>query len=806
MNTDTPIKLHAIGNAHIDPVWLWRWTEGLETIRATFRSALDILREHPDFVFTCSSSAFYELLEAVEPGMIEEIRQYVHEGRWELVGGWWVEPDTNLPSGESLVRQGLYGQRYLKETFGRVASVGYNPDTFGHPGTLPQILRSLRLTRYVFMRPGTHEKELPGHLFRWRGSDGSEVLTARIARSYATWGSDLREHVDQCEREAPRYVGDYLVFYGVGNHGGGPTRENLASIEALRLEGRAIEFSSLDRFFAAIECDERSVNLPVVQDELQHHARGCYSAHSGVKRHNRRAEALLMCAEGIGAIAASLVGYRYPHEDLTRAWKALLFTQFHDILAGTSLPEAYVDARDAHGFAAHIASNALHTGLQAMTAAIDTRGTGSALVLFNPLPWPVCMPIEIERGPAALVGDDGMPIAAQSIQPTTTSRQSRTCIVCSLPACGYRVLRHSDESIGSPSARPLNVDERHLSNEWWRLTLGDTGLPLSLTDRDSGIDYLREAGMSLVVLDDPSDTWSHGIRAYTAERGRFTMAGAPVVEENGTVRAAIRSELVYGASRALHRIRLYRDLPLIEGSIEICWNEPLSALKLSIPTPFRYGSLTSEIPYGHMIRAQDGEEHPYSGWLDISQPPDVQDRRGLTILSETSYGYDAQRGEIRLTLLRSPVYAHHDPAVLESDLQYRYMDQGWSVYRYRLIPHMGDWREARAPLRALEHAVPMLWVNEYAHAGMLPVSGSFSASDPWHVVMSAIKRSEEGNDLVVRCVETAGLACTATFELRAPAVSWSAEFAPNQIRTFRILAGAAPSVIETDCLEIRLED
>ncbi|MCL5997170.1 MAG: alpha-mannosidase [Chloroflexi bacterium] len=312
--TSNPPTLHAIGNAHIDPVWLWRWPEGIETIRATFRSALDRMKEYPDFVFTGSSAAFYAWLKLVDPGLFGEVRERVREGRWEIVGGWWIQPDANIPCGESFARQALYGQRFFLREFGVLATAGYNPDTFGHVGTLPQILRKAGLTRYVFMRPMAHEKQLPGNVFRWRAPDGSEVLAARIARGYGTWGDELSEHVQASRAARPDYLSHYIVFYGVGNHGGGPTKRNIDSLRLMSQQHAAdsaasrIALSSLEAFFAAVEAEMAAgADVPVVADDLQHHARGCYTAESEVKRQNRRVEHLLMNAERFASAAWSRI-------------------------------------------------------------------------------------------------------------------------------------------------------------------------------------------------------------------------------------------------------------------------------------------------------------------------------------------------------------------------------------------------------------------------------------------------------------------------------------------------------------------
>ena len=197
-------KLYMIGNAHIDPVWLWQWQDGFHETKATFRSALDRMNEYADFVFVSSSAAIYEWVEQSDPEMFAEIKQRVAEGRWKIVGGWWIEPDCNIPCGESFVRQGLYGQRYFKEKFGVTANVGYNVDSFGHNGMLPQILKKSGMPYYVFMRPSPHEKGLPGRLFWWESDDGSRVLTFRIALEYGTWGKELTRHIQQYRRRAQR--------------------------------------------------------------------------------------------------------------------------------------------------------------------------------------------------------------------------------------------------------------------------------------------------------------------------------------------------------------------------------------------------------------------------------------------------------------------------------------------------------------------------------------------------------------------------------------------------------------------------
>ena len=348
--------LYMIGNAHLDLVWLWQWQEGYQEVKATFRSVLDRMKEYDDFFFTSSFTATYEWVEENEPAMFEEIKERIQEGRWALVGGWWVQPDCNVPGGESFVRQGLYAQRYFKEKFGVTATTGYNVDSFGHNGMLPQILKKSGMENYVFMRPGRHEKGIESETFVWRAKDGSEVTAFRIPFEYCTWPKEIREHVLRCAGEIKEKDGMIMCFYGVGNHGGGPTKQNIDSLHAMNKEEGfpTLTLSTPDQYFKAVK--ESRKNLPVVTGDLLHHSSGCYSVHSEIKRLNRRAENRLIMAEKMSVAAKCWSNGKYPHEEFTRGWKNVLFNQFHDIMAGTSLEPAYEDARESYGEALHIAA------------------------------------------------------------------------------------------------------------------------------------------------------------------------------------------------------------------------------------------------------------------------------------------------------------------------------------------------------------------------------------------------------------------------------------------------------------------
>ncbi|MGV3712498.1 glycoside hydrolase family 38 N-terminal domain-containing protein, partial [Pseudolysinimonas sp.] len=222
--------LHMIGNSHLDPVWLWPWQEGYQEARATFRSVLERMDEYPDFVFTCDQIVLLSWVEEQDPELFERIRERVAEGRWVNVGGWWVEPDNNMPMGESFARQGLYGQRYLMSRFGTLADVGMNVDPFGHNANIPMILRGQRMDSYMFLRPGKHESDLDDTLFHWQSPDGSRVLAYRIPFEYCSPPGDVAWQTEKSIAQLDGSLGEGMVFYGVGNHGGGPTKANIESI------------------------------------------------------------------------------------------------------------------------------------------------------------------------------------------------------------------------------------------------------------------------------------------------------------------------------------------------------------------------------------------------------------------------------------------------------------------------------------------------------------------------------------------------------------------------------------------------
>jgi len=789
----TGFRFHMIGHAHIDPVWLWRWTEGVSLVHSTFRSALDRMNETDDFCFTASSAQFYEWVAENDPAMIAEIRKRVDEGRWNIVGGWWVEPDVNMPSGESLVRQGLYGQLTLQRLLGQRAKVATNPDSFGHTGTLPQIIKLQGMENYIFMRPGPHEKSLPADLFWWEGADGTRVLTYRIQLSYNDRGPvrDRIENILETCRDQP--LKNFMAYYGAGDHGGGATRENIRSIDALKVEKDAPEvfYSTPDNYFAEVRA-YKDLKLPVVKDDLQHHAVGCYTAESAIKKGNRQSEAALVTAEKIAAIGSSVWGGSYPMEELTTAWKKVLFLQFHDSLAGTSLYEHSRDAREGYGLALDMAHEVTYMTVQKLEWQVPAEDPASQyLLVFNPHAWEVRGNIEYDfnwgNAPeSSLVEDEqGNPLLHQWAPGSTeTGSRKKLVVAATLPPLGYRQLRLSDGNTHTDEHR-VKATLNKLENEYLLVNFSTEGT-IGIIDRENGKKLFAggETGCRAVVLDDPSDTWSHDVKMYADEIGAFGNASIKVLE-NGPLRATIRSISTYGASTLMIDWMLYAGARNLEARLTLDWHEHLKMLKFSFPVDVTSPSATYETPYGFIERATNGNEDPGQRWINLSGVRDGS-HYGLTIMNDAKYGYNVVDNDLRISVVRSAVFAHHRPKVLDMTAEYLWMDQGIQTFRMLLIPHAVSWKENSIARIAEEFMSPSVLIYQGIHGGSMPKADSFLAVDSPSVVVSAIKKAEVGEDLIIRCVEASGIQTDATLDLRFAGRKWTGRFRPFEIKSLRM--------------------
>ena len=800
-------KIHMIGQAHIDPVWLWNWSEGISVVHSTFQSALDRMKETPDFKFTASSAQFYHWVAENDPAMLKEIRKRVEEGRWCSVGGWWVEPDMNIPSGEAMVRQGLYGQQTLLRLLGRRAKVAYNPDSFGHTGNLPQIIKSQGMENYIFMRPGIREKTLPSDLFWWSGTDGTEVLTYRIQFGYNDSGS-VRTRVENLVAQyGNQPMKSFMAYYGAGDHGGGATKINISSINELKVEKDApkVIYSTPETYFKEAR-EDKSLKLPVIHDDLQHHAVGCYTAESAIKKGNRLSESALVTAEKVASIGSAAWGAHYPKEEFTTAWHKVLFLQFHDSLAGSSLFDHSQDAREGHGHAQDVAHQATFMAVQKLEWQVSTEDPDSQyLLVFNPHAWEVKDNVEYDYNwgtmhKSSRVDDEKGNALPHQWAPGSSEAGSRKKLVVSMtvPPMGYRQIRLWDSENPAPKS-VVKVTENSLENDLIKVSFSYNGT-IGIFDKATGKELFAggNTGCRAVVIDDPSDTWSHDIKTYNKEIGAFGNATIKILEE-GPLRGKIRTITTYGISTLTIDWTLYADSKNPEAAVTLDWHEHLKMIKFSFPVDVDSPVATYETSYGTIIRATNGDEDPGQRWIDVTGKRE-SGNYGLAVFNDAKYGYSIIGSDLRISVARAAVYAHHNPKVLDMKAEHLWQDQGIQTFRLKLVPHAGNWQHSNLVRVAEEFMAPAVPIYQGIHRGTMPKSGSFLSVDAQNIIVSAVKQAESGDDLILRCVETNGSAVTANLDLAFAKKKWSGSFRPYEIKTLRVNAKSG-SIKEVNLLE-----
>lgn len=637
-------QIYLVGNAHLDPVWQWRWQEGSAEAKATIRSALDRMKEFPEFRFVCSSASVYQWVQEFAPEMFEELKQRVAEGRFIVVGGWHVQPDCNLPSGEAFARQSLYAQRYFKETLGVTAKIGYDVDSFGHNAMLPQILKKSGMDSYIFMRPAPHEKKLDSDVFNWVSPDGSSVLTYRILDPYCFNFEDLaklEERMDYLNENSASDLDELPFFYGVGNHGGGPTIRNLEVLREYKEKHSDItmRYSDLSDFFDAVRAS--GMKIPELRDDLQHHASGCYSTVSHVKNGIRRGETGLIAAESFSMLAKTLCGRSVPSEKLAEAWKNLCFLHFHDSMDGCCIKETHDDAVYQYGAALNTAAVVENNALQTISWAIDTgdQSKGLPVVVFNPHGFTAETSVQVNMEASGVTDSDGNAAPSQLVHSSCNEcfRRHDTLFKASIPALGYRVYYLLDAKRGWSTENPtLSQDgavraipyegERNANNHCTTVLENETlhiefdlhnGYIVSLTDRETGAGLLSGPAAVPVVIDEYyHDTWSHGKNFFTDEIAKFADAEVTVLE-SGPVRATVKVVSRYNDSTLTQYFSLESGCKRLKVRAIADWHEKHKMLKLAWPMAVNDPKAYYEIPFGVMERPADGEEEPGLTWTAV---------------------------------------------------------------------------------------------------------------------------------------------------------------------------------------------
>ncbi|MDD4774347.1 MAG: glycoside hydrolase family 38 C-terminal domain-containing protein, partial [Eubacteriales bacterium] len=683
-------KIYMIGNAHLDPVWMWQWQEGCAEVKATFRSALDRMNEFPDFKFTCAAAVTYAWIEDICPEMFDEIKQRISEGRWIIAGGWWVQPDCNLPSGESFVRQALYSQRFFNDKFGVTAKVGYNVDSFGHNQSIPQFLKKSGMDYYIFMRPGEHEKHLESNVFVWQSPDGTSVPAFRIPFTYCCNFSskeELKQHISNVCDASDKYIDAAMCFYGVGNHGGGPTKKNLEYIEELKkdesVNGVDILYGDPYDYFERHIKDNTALN--VINDDLQHHASGCYSAVSQIKTANRFSENRLISAEKYSVMALMLADKDYPGDKLKTGWENTLFNQFHDALGGCSIFPVYTDAVEFEGEALSIAAKNENSALQRLSWLIDTSDSEYVpVVVFNPLTWGVKAQIRVNKYLTNITDEEGLTVPCQNIRSETQSCYGRedTLFTADLPPLGWRLYKgyiKKESELSEKNRNTVHTDGKKIENSFLSVKFEQhTGYIESIYDKKTQRELLSGMGAVPVVIDEYyHDTWSHAKNYFDQNIAQFSDAEITVIE-NGPVRATVKIVNRYNLSVLTQYFSLSENSNKLEIKSEIDWHEKHKMLKLSYPINTINPRAFYEIPYAHIERPCDGEEECGLRWVAVKGS-----EYGMAMLNNNKYSFSIKDNTLNLTVVRSPIYGDHGNT---RSAESPFTDQGAHKFEYTLLP------------------------------------------------------------------------------------------------------------------------
>lgn len=836
------MKTYMFCNAHLDPVWLWQWESGMSEAISTFRSAARLIDEYPDFIFNHNESLLYEWVEEHEPALFEKIREQVASGRWEIVGGWFLQPDCNIPAGESILRQILKGRIYFWDKFGKVPITAVNMDSFGHARGLVQVLAKCGYKQYVNIRPGRGNYEFTSEDFRWIGYDGSEVLVHRSDKGYNSVFGQAAEELAGTE-EKPGWLERHkdektaLYLWGVGNHGGGPSRKDLDDIAALKASGADLVHSTPDAYFKTLDPE----TLPVVERGLNHLMEGCYTSIIRIKQLHRQLENDLVMTENMAAHASIAGLSEYDKLHLDEAWRDLLFAEFHDSLPGSCIQPVEEDMIRALHHGLEITNRLKSKYFLALCSGQEPVSDGDTvpILVYNPHPFAVTQPVDVEfllprqlwhkkfSNPVAYVNGERVP-SQQAKESGNFYMDWCKRIVIEYPLPPMTVTRF-DVRFETLDGRPMPTlgTEKPEGRERWEkrnLLVAETARGSVTVNTRTGLvdsyivdgqEFLKPGAFAAEVFQDAISCWDgHPNLDLRYPEGRFTLMtpgeatdfsgvkGQTVLPvrpvEEGEVQTVIEADMKYGRSRMLVRYIVNKISGALDIEIRVFWAENEKRLKLAVPTVFENGEHHGMTMFGRekLRPGSRGEDTFSQYWQAVSG-----EGKALTVIDDGVYGSDFKNGELRVTLLRSAGYGSGRSAWGEPFHEPMYqqrMDQGERRYRFRL---MGGSRAERSAEIDREAAA---W-NRRPYALAFCPSGEgekplpLCEIDRENILLSCFKRSEREEGVwILRLYESQGRETEAEISLPAAGVNFRVSFKPFEIRTFRLKNGR---IEECDMLE-----
>jgi alpha-mannosidase len=821
--------VHLICNAHLDPVWLWEWPEGAAEALSTFRTAAGLCREFPGFVFNHNEALLYRWVEEFEPGLFAELQELVKENTWHIMGGWQLQPDCNLPSGESLVRQVMLGRRYFYERFGVEPRTAVNLDSFGHSRGLVQILAKTGFESYLFCRPGPPDLSLPGEEFIWVGFDGSEILASRASAHYNSRRGEARKKLEAWVRSHPDKDVSALLW-GIGNHGGGPSRQDLEGLDRFMKENGEVTavHSTPDDYFADLA--PLRAGLPRYEQGLNPWAVGCYTSMARVKKKHRLLENALFSAEKMAAAAFVQKLMPYPLAELRGAQADLAFGEFHDILPGSSSPAGEEGALRLLDHGLEICSRVKARAFFALAQG-ETRASEGEVPIFvhNPHPYRLTGLVECEFQPAepneqggyllprVFDGECELPSQPEQEQSTLSPEWRKKVVFrAGLEPGGMNRFRCSLERV---PAKPAPVQRKpnspiRVQTAWGEVMInGKTGLLDGM--KCGSKSFLKKNAFQPTVMRDNADSWGQNVRRFQEEAGSFRLlpgakaawlsgsepgpAESVRIIEDGPVRTVVEAVLAYGHSTIIQRYKVSKLDPELEVELRVQWNEKDVMLKLRIPTSFPGSACLGQTAYGVEEIPSNGDESAGQKWTAVVA---AGKKQALTVINDRTYGLDFSEGVLRLSLLRAPAYAADaspEKPLRAGDRFVPRQDQGEHVFRFWV-----SGGPARERLAAVDREALARNEKPYALSYFPPGTGpkalpAVVLSDE-AVQMTAFKKAEDGDDLIIRLHEPTGQPRSTTVSLPWAGAKQEVRLQGFEVKTLRF-DHRTGLFIETDLLE-----
>lgn len=720
-----------IGHTHIDVAWLWSLAQTREKVQRSISTVVRLMEQYPEYKFMLSQAQLYKFLKEESPDLYEKVKELVKQGRWEVEGGMWVEADCNIPSGESLVRQIMYGKKFFKDEFDADSHILWLPDVFGYSAALPQILKKSGMDTFVTSKISWNETNtMPNDTFMWQGIDGTEILTYFLTAQdkvrnkqpvcYSTYNGNITasQVAGTWDRYSNKEINDEaLLVFGYGDGGGGPTKEMLETNRILEfgLPGcPATEINTISEFFENLH--EKAKDNPKLKKwvgelYLEFH-RGTYTSQAKNKKNNRKSEYLYQAAENLAVIAQELIGISYPQKTFHDGWELILLNQFHDIIPGSAINKVYRDSEEQYKTIFENGEGILNNCLNIIKNTVRTEG---GLLVYNPLSF--------EN--SGICNVNGKSIYVENIPPK-----------------GYKV-------VSCKSENTIITAENLLENKFFRVEL-ERGTITRIFDKSNNREVIRKGCSANVIQafeDIPRDYDAWEITNYYKDKMWIIDDVQSIHIFSDGVKAGIEIKRKFLDSEICQRICLFEQIPRIDFETEIEWNQEHILLKALFPVDIQTSKATYDIQFGTLERPT----HQNTSWdearfevcahkfADLSE-----DGYGVSLLNNCKYGYSIHENNMSITLLKSATFPDEKA------------DRGNHKFTYSLYPHAGNHKQGGTIQMAYNLNVPMYAVKVPKQDGILKSEFSLISCNEENVIVDTVKAAENGSGIIVRMYEAYG--------------------------------------------------